>query len=299
MGKENRQSWTKAQRLAYIQGLIDSEDYTTDYGPELSAYLGDPEPEVRALALRGLWDHPDPQYLDRICNLAAHDPEEEVRVQAVATLGRYIFEGNIADYEMESEFARALQDELLPEEGFRRVRELLLSLARDDALSVEVRRHAIEALGFLIEPEVEALLADAYESADPHLRLSALFAMGRSGSLRWSDAIQEELRNSDPAIRLEAVRAAGEAYILEALPELMRVARADESRDVRMEALWALGRLGGGDAADLLEDATSDPDPEVREVAFAALDELFFVELLEERAALYMENEDEEGEEAP
>jgi len=145
---------------------------------------------------------------------------------------------------------------------------------------------------------VEALIADAYESADPRLRLSALFAMGRSGSLRWSDAIQEELRNPDPNIRLEAVRAAGEAYVLETLPELMRVARADESRDVRMEALWALGRLGGGDAADLLEDIASDPDPEVREVALAALDELLSVEMLEEGAALCMEDEDEEGEEA-
>ena len=48
----------------------------------------------------------------------------------------------------------------------------------------------------------------------------------------------------------------------------------DMDRDIRLEAIWALGKIGDERALHTLQRCTRDADPEVAEVAHDAIEEL-------------------------
>ena len=73
--------------------------------------------------------------------------------------------------------------------------------------------------------------------------------------------------------RIEAISACGEAQIIASVPELQKMC-FDMDRDVRLEAIWALGKIGDERALHTLQRCTRDPDPEVSEVAHDAIEEL-------------------------
>ena len=74
-------------------------------------------------------------------------------------------------------------------------------------------------------------------------------------------------------MQYEAVRAAGEACLDQAAPRLKELALVDD-KNLQLEAIWALGKIGGEGVSEFLYDLADDEDEEVREVAEAALEEL-------------------------
>jgi HEAT repeat protein len=68
--------------------------------------------------------------------------------------------------------------------------------------------------------------------------------MGRSADIRWRGPVRVELRNPSSAIRAEAARACGELEAGAALHDLLDLL-FDEDRQVRLAAIFALGRIGG------------------------------------------------------
>jgi len=144
---------------------------------------------------------------------------------------------------------------------------------------VEVRRRALESLANSSHDLVATAIAEAYDSEDQRLQISALFAMGRSCDERWSEIVLAELDNEDAEFRYEAARAAGELEIEEAIPALSRFV-FDDDVDVRDVAIWSLGEIGGKEAVRILNllanDAKLNRD---RDLAEAIEDALAIAEL--------------------
>jgi len=290
-----RKELSKKQKIALLTRLAENEDAFSDNQSTYETYLSDPEPEVRKLAIKGLWDYPDPALVERLITIAKRDPDQHVRNQAIVTLGRYVYEGEMADYEFDwGTLEDIMRDDELPEESFRRVVAFLLDIARDPSETVDARRYSIEALGFSSSPEIADLVERAYHDPDVATKASALFAMGRSGLERWERFILAELDSPNPRLQFEAVRAAGEMFLDEAAPVLLHLARFATDQALRSEAIWALGHMTPLEAWELLDDIANDPteDEDTRQLAEAALDEYYMFQEMGEAEGEYFEDDE-------
>jgi HEAT repeat protein len=293
-----RNELSKEEKIAFLKRLVENEDAFSDNQLAYQTYLSDPEPEVRTLAIKGLWDYPDPALIDPLIDIAEHDPDQEVRNQATSGLGRYVYEGEMADYDFDwGSLEDIMREDELPEASYRRVVAFLLDIARNPSAPLDARRFSIEALGFSSEPVAVEQVEQAYR--DPHvvIKASALFAMGRSGLTRWEPYILAELDSLDPRLQFEAVRAAGELFLDEAAPTLLRLAHSATDQDLRREAIWALGHTTSLEAQQLLDDIALDPleDEETRQLAEDALDEYYMLQEMEEAEYEYYDDEDEDA----
>jgi len=105
------------------------------------------------------------------------------------------------------------------------------------------------------------------------MRISAVFAMGRSVDKVWSDAVLKELSSTNPAMRYEAARACGELEVNDAVPALVQLI-ADPDREVQAAAIAALGQIGGPRARRALERCLRSADEVVSMAAEDALGDL-------------------------
>jgi HEAT repeat protein len=272
-----KQAWpaiADARRLAILTrlGEIAEESFELDIRAVSRAALDDGDGGVRAAAIRNLWEDEGEDLIEVFIHVLQHDESVEARAAAATALGQYVFLG-----EMEE----------LDEGKARRVEETLLNVwAGDDEL--DVRRRALESIGFASRPEAASAIEDAYDSDEEQLKLSALFAMGRSlDSGRWGDTVIGDLAHDNPKVRFEAARAAGELQLREAVPALSEVLH-DVDGEVQEMSVWALGEIGGDEAREALrerlEDDISDDLSELIEDALANaefMDELSEMGLME------------------
>jgi HEAT repeat protein len=278
-------NWTRDEKIQYLQSLLDDEEMSLDVFPVLALLVEDEDPEVRKLAVTGLWDHPRSEMIDRLCELVRRDPSQEVRSKAVVTLGRFIYEGDEYDL-VDDDLAWVDGDEETPVEqlskqDFQRVKDFLMDIIRDDHQPSETRRFAVEAISFSNTPEVREVIAQAYAQVDPKMKVSAIFAMGRSGDRAWSGILLQELESPVRELQFEATRAVGEAGLVAASSSLKRLAESDDL-DLKLEAVWSLGRTGGPGVHRFLTESAQSDDEDVREVAEAALEELELTEAAED-----------------
>lgn len=286
---------TKDQKLAYLKHITTSENrFFHDYSPDIEMYLEDEDPDVRVQAIRCLWEYPDPFYIDVLINLAENDPNERVRQRAVSGLGRYIYEGEMAGYDFDwGTYNEIMHEDELPQADFERVRDYLLEIIENESQPLDMRRYAIEAISFCHEPEVLNIIEQAYRHPDKKMKISAIFAMGRNGNVRWGDYIVESLYSPDPDIEYEAVRAAGESHVDRANRQLMRIAEGAEDKDLRIAAIWSLGQIGHEMSFLLLDELRLFAwDPDIREIAEAALDEWMIFSQFSELDDDYLFGED-------
>lgn len=217
--------------------------------------LHDPDPEVRAHAVSGLWEEGDPHLLDRLLDLLPNEEAEHVREAIAVALSRFSYLASI---------------DQLDEPRARRLRHTLFTLAREDA-ALAVRRRAVEAIGYYgDDPDVVELIAEAYDAAEHALRVSAVYAMGRSLDRRWLPHLLAELESEEPELRYEAARACGELGAQEAVDHLIALVD-DPDREVQAAAIGALGQIGGPVAINTLRRLARSADPVVREAAEEAL----------------------------
>jgi len=271
---ENRDQLSKEERTQLLGRIVEGEDFFTDYLPVLRDFLDDEEAEVRKLAITGLWDYPEPEMIGVLLDKAENDPDEGARCRAIVTLGRYILEGMMANYDFDwGPMTEIVREDELPTEDFLRVKGFLLGLHRNPEKTLDERRFAVEALSFLTSPEVSKIIEEAYAHPDQKMKMSAIFAMGRNGSANWHDTILDELHSPTRELQLEAIRAAGEAGFDGAGKHLWRLTYSDD-RDVKLEAIWSLGQTGWEGAFDRLDDlAFFSEDEETQNTAELALEE--------------------------
>jgi HEAT repeat protein len=273
---------TPEERVAFLESLslVEHSAPWTDNGPVFIQHLDDEDPQVRAAAIRGLWFSPHPDLLDRLIEMAEQDPSPLVRAQAISGLGIYMHEGEMADYDFDwGPMTEILREDELPQADFIRAKDFLLSVYAEETRSLDERRFAIESLGFLSDPKAADLVKEACNRPEREMKISALFAMGRSGLVRWTEILGQELYNSDQDIQREAIRAVGEIGMTELGKDLWRLTYADD-REIMLEAIEALGQTGWEEAFARLDELTGHLDQEIARVAQEALDEwLFMVKL--------------------
>jgi HEAT repeat protein len=220
--------------------------------------MDDPLPEIRAQAIRNLWECEDPALVGPLLHALAGDADTEVRAAASSALGAYLFLG---------------ETESLPAGMLPRIEEGLLAAAASDRAD-DVRRRALESLGYSSRREVPGLIEEAYASDEQPWRRSSLVAMGRSASKPWGPKVIHELTSPAPVLRLEAARAAGELDLQDAVPSLIDLLE-DVDDDVRRAAIWSLGQLGGAAANEallrLLDRAEDEDEIELLEDALGNL----------------------------
>jgi HEAT repeat protein len=156
-----------------------------------------------------------------------------------------------------------------------KLRDALMQSAGSEKETADVRRRAVESLGYLHEDaEVQEMISNSYRKGGRQAE-SALFAMGRSMDSRWEPTIMSELESDNPAMRYEAARAAGEMQLEAAVPQLVKLVD-DKDTEVKLAAIWALGQIGGRPAAEALARALKSNSEAVREAATEALQEVAF-----------------------
>jgi HEAT repeat protein len=248
------------ERRRALRTLIDlaEDNVELDYNDLFRRLMADADPEVRALAIEGLWEDDRASTADLLIKAGQDDADQTVRAAAVDGLGRFALRLAL------DEVRAPLAD---------RIRTALLQLASADT-PLELRRRAIEASGYLgEEPPFRAAVQSAYAAPDASLKASAIKAMGRSSDTTWHDTIVRELGNDEPVIRFEAVHAAGEMEDERFVPALID-ALSDEDTEVRLAAIESLGAIGGQRARQALHRVRQGRDQAMVEAADAALEEL-------------------------
>ena len=225
------------------------------------AILNDPEPMVRVLAVRLLWECEDAKIVPGIIDLMLTDPDEGVRSTSASLLGRFVYLGEL---------------DQIPEAAKISIVKNLLEVVGSEDL-VQVRMRALESLGYSGHSKVPALLKSAYESRETQWVASSLCAMGRSADEQWADYVLEKLDSGDADILFEAVRAAGELELTGALDQLFAIVEEPEYDDeVHLAAIWSLSQIGGSEVKDklqeLLENSESDEEVEWIEKALENLE---------------------------
>jgi HEAT repeat protein len=261
-----------------LRGLLSASGVMGDLQNRAASYRMAANLEgARTAALEGLWEDEDPALIPILLKLLK-DEAEGVRAAAAGALGRFVYAGELED---------------LPAKKVTPITAALKATFIDSTESIDVRRRALESLGFLGFEEVGELLKQGYEHPADKMRLSAMFAMGRSADDRWGEIAKHELDAGDPEMRFEAARACGE---LEYAPAVRRLTELidDVDDDVQRAAIWALGQIGGDKARQVLQ-AVLDSDAEhLYEEAEAALDELEFKGNNLDFAMLDFEDEDDD-----
>ncbi len=247
------------EKVALLRKLAEIPSWERDCDSLYRELLDDASPEVRRMCLSAFWDMGEDGDMERIMEIAANDPDPGVRAEACSTLGIYVYEGAMLE-EIDSE-------------AYGKLRAFLLGRFREESEELDVRRYALESLGFDGEGEVADALEWAYEQPDPAWKASAVFGMGRSGMAKWADQIVNALNSEDRSVRLAAVKAASEGYCEEATPQLRNLALSKDS-DVQLEAIWALGRAGGPGALETLEMLAGADNEDVSDMASQAIEEL-------------------------
>ncbi len=251
------------RRAATMQHLVElgDENFEVDFNALYRIGLNDVDPTVRAAAISGLWEDSDPVLIAPLLNLLETDDSEAVRAAAASALGHYIYQGELEE---------------LPMIKVQPVVTTLKAIYRDATQPVEVRRRALESLGFLSDDETSQLITQAYHHANDRLKLSAVFAMGRSlDTERWGSIVAEELAAPDPEMRYEAARAVGELEYGPAVRQLAELLE-DVDEEVQLVSVWSLGQIGGDKAKQLLMAVLESDAEHLHEEAEDALAELEF-----------------------
>lgn len=241
-------------------GELIAESFEVEFTPLNRVALKDADDEVRATAINNLWESEDEDLIDPYLKFLTEDRSVLVRAAAAGALGKYMFLAEMEELE---------------EDVAATVRQALLATIRRPTEDLTVRCRAVESIGFLSDDEVRSVVEDAYNSSSEKMQASALFAMGRSLDQYWSGTVIMEIHNVNPEVRLEAVRASGELELKQAAPLLVDLLE-DPNRTVLLEAIYALGQIGGPIAQRALELMVDSEDEEIAQQAEDALAELQF-----------------------
>ena len=265
--REFRLGWpavSEERRREVVSRLAElaEENVEIDYTAVFVAGLEDEDSVVRARSARALWECDDRSVIRALVALLETDPSNNVKAAVATSLGRIVSDS---------------QGHKVIAADTARVRRALLGAAADVQQDIEVRRRAVEAVAAFDDEESRDVIGRAYAAGDTRLKISSIYAMGRSADVRWLPALVKERNDESPAVRFEVAGALGllgeDDTIVHLLPML-----DDDDPEVQAAAAQALGRIGGAQAKQVLEEATDSGDDPLAEAAREALEEIGFDE---------------------
>jgi HEAT repeat protein len=227
----------------FIEGLDSDDDVT------------------RSLSVTGLAESTHQSLLRILLRMLRNDDSEDVRIAAALGLSR---------------IATLAHEDKVPPRQAVDLQAMLTESFNDELETSDVRRRALEALAIFQGEAIEAYIEIAYEEGqddeeeDTHMRESAIHAMGRNCSPRWTEILVEELDNADASCRFEAAIALGNLGNEEHLGHLMEL-MDDTDIEVQTAAVRAIGFIGGTQAQRTLRNLLSSTEPAVVEAAKESL----------------------------
>jgi len=244
--------------LADINTLVSFDDLGR-------ALLEDADAPVRKHAVRLLVECDDRRLIPSFIEILTNDPENTVRAEVASTLGLFVHLGEL---------------NRIPTESKQMVEDILLTVTNADNEEPNIRRRALESLGFSSRMEIPTLIQSAFEREDPDWRASALFAMGRTIDDNWGGHVLQMLGAENRRTRLAAVQAAGELGLKSAGPLLLDMLEEEFDDAVAGAAIWSLSQIGGEDARLYLENLLDKMDEDESQYRFVeeALDNLAFTD---------------------
>ncbi len=208
--------------------------------------------EVRTSAAECAWEWPAGETAGKLLELARNDPERNVRVAAIKSLGWYMSLGEdnmYEDYEVGDSPTGELIEETVTVEQYQNIRDFLLETYLDTKnRSLDERRYALEAVSFVSREDVEQYIEEAYESDENKMVVSAVFSMGRNAHYKWKDKIKDVLNSADDEIRFEAIRASGKCDVQTSRKMLRNIINTTRSRSEFEHCVLALAQLGHTDS---------------------------------------------------
>ena len=257
------QAWTTIEpkrRRQIVSRLVElaENDFELNFDSILKNCLEDQDAEVRSKAIEGLWENEEPSLINPLINLLGQDSSEKVQATAATALGKFIM---LAEHKK------------LRSSHVSKVCQALLTAIGDKSKPVEVKRRALEAISPVSLPQVERAITEAYQSHNPKLRVSSIYAMGKSCNPSWLPILLKELGSADTEMRYEAAGACGELGEEEASPPLIKLVN-DPDIELQLAAIRALGKIGGTEAKNCLEQCVDDPGEAIQLAAEQALREL-------------------------
>lgn len=245
---------TRRRVVRELADLAESDVYA-DFTAVFRRAVDDPDPEVRAQAIDGLWENENVSLMFKLLEILHEDEVEAVRARAAAGLGRFVLTGELGH---------------LSDRGLSRIVEALYETIEDGRLSTELRRRAVESIAYSSDERVRGVINRAIQAPHRKMRVSAIFAMGRSADKYWCETVREYLESDDAEMRYEAARAAGELEDAGAVDSLTQLV-SDTDSEVRQAAIWSLGQIGGKRARRVLERLVTHKDPLIAEAAEEAM----------------------------
>ena len=245
----------RRRQIIYRLVELAEDNFELDFDDIFKDRLKDEDAGVRSKAIQGLWENEEAALIEPLIERLDKDSSEEVQAAAATALGK---------------FALLAELEKLRANHKTKVSRSLLAVINDPTKPVEVKRRALEAAAPLTSTQMKKAIAEAYQSGDNKLKISALFAMGKSGNTYWLPILLKELTSNDSEIRYEAAGACGELGEEEAASYLCEMV-SDPDIEVRLAAIQALGKIGGPEAKGCLEKCLTHPDETIQEAAEEAL----------------------------
>lgn len=249
------------RRITAMLVKMAEADFSLNFDAVFRIALNDDNAEVRTMAIEGLWEDEDISLAPLLAERLREDPSVAARSAAAMSLGRFILLGEL------KKILNATR---------HLAYEALLVTCRDSGEHLEVRRRALESLAYTGDESVADLIRKAYVAPEEKMRISAVFAMGRSADKCWAKHVRQKIFDANPEMRYEAARACGELQLREATTELVELVE-DVDIEVQEAALWALGQIGGEKAREVLERYSQDENEALQSAAAAALNELAFL----------------------
>lgn len=254
--QERWNEFPSSLRLSIIRQMAASaaEDLRLNFERALIVALSDPDPDVRVEATNALWEVESTALLSALLDRFSVEDDARARVAQADALGR---------------FARLASEDEVAGDLRVTIERKLVAAAQDDA-SESVRLAALSAAAYLRPQELEETIIRTYDDGHDEAREIAIRAMGRFGGSRWANRIIDALISGDEDQRVEAANAAPYVEDRRVIPYLFEAAEDDESADLQLAAIRALGEIGGTNVQNFLErlrDSTADAISSVAEEA--------------------------------
>lgn len=252
-----QQNWDKFHPQRKIGVLEDMELLTEDYpGVDFSDIfmlgLDDKQDQVVIISIRGLWDEEKPSIANKALALlqATPEPSLHVALAIISLLGEFIVLAEL------NKISNNLGNE---------IKNILLKIYHHSNHE-SLRQRAFEVLSAATELDLdltEAIDKAIHDYNDDWVR-SALIAIGKSGKTHWNDYVFDNLDSPIEDIRIEAIRAAGDLELQDALSELY-AATKEGIKEIRMASAWALSNFSDKNIHSTLEEMLENAEDEEEE----------------------------------
>ena len=289
-----RQTWNllsnKRKEMFFELLLVEFMSNTLmDFSEIALIGLNDEDPIIRRGSLKLLMDNRKSYFLDRLISISKQDPDTEVRLDAISTLGYFLMDTDTA------------------ERGKNKAEKVLKALeSLMESPDKMTRLRVMEALAYVDHPSIIPLVYASLTSDIDAEIASGLRAVQNSLNRRWAANVIENLDHPNPDVQYEAIKAVGELQLKRARNRILSLlARFDQLDDDILDAtILTASQLGGNQVKEMIEmiEEIFEDEEDMAELFEEAKSNLELVDFQKQMAGnpdlkdLFTEESDEESE---